>query len=173
MKRKRALDRFTAIRLIAGIAALLTFCLVKFYIDGEFRTWMEVLERLTKGAGITPEYILFFIPFRIRAALSYSGTFASGRKWWRWFSWLPALGSITFAGVLAFITYSADILLYAKIPLYYLAMFTVEFISIKYLEQREDLNERYEEIKAREKKIRNIGKRPTIFQANIRRNFMK
>ena len=48
MKRKRALDRFTAIRLIAGIAALLTFCLVKFYIDGEFRTWMEVLERLTK-----------------------------------------------------------------------------------------------------------------------------
>ena len=72
MKRKRALDRFTAIRLIAGIAALLTFCLVKFYIDGEFRTWMEVLERLTKGAGITPEYILFFIP--------YSGTFASGRE---------------------------------------------------------------------------------------------
>ena len=66
MKRKRALDRFTAIRLIAGIAALLTFCLVKFYIDGEFRTWMEVLERLTN-------------PFRIRAALSYSGTFASGR----------------------------------------------------------------------------------------------
>ena len=52
MKRKRALDRFTAIRLIAGIAALLTFCLVKFYIDGEFRTWMEVLERLTKGADI-------------------------------------------------------------------------------------------------------------------------
>ena len=43
MKRKRALDRF-AIRLIAGIAALLTFCLVKFYIDGEFRTWMEVLK---------------------------------------------------------------------------------------------------------------------------------
>ena len=103
---------------------------------------MEVLERLTKGAGITPEYILFFIPFGfvllylIRELLLLAG------KWWRWFSWLPALGSITFAGVLAFITYSADILLYAKIPLYYLAMFTVEFISIKYLEQREDLNER-------------------------------
>ena len=91
MKRKRALDRFTAIRLIAGIAALLTFCLVKFYIDGEFRTWMEVLERLTKGAGITPEYILFFIPFGfvllylIRELLLLAG------KWWRWFSWLPAL----------------------------------------------------------------------------------
>lgn len=109
----------------------------------------------------------FVLLYLIRELLLLAG------KWWRWFSWLPALGSITFAGVLAFITYSADILLYAKIPLYYLAMFTVEFISIKYLEQREDLNERYEEIKAREKKIRNIGKRPTIFQANIRRNFMK
>lgn len=179
MKRKRALDRFTAIRLIAGIAALLTFCLVKFYIDGEFRTWMEVLERLTKGAGITPEYILFFIPFGfvllylIRELLLLAG------KWWRWFSWLPALGSITFAGVLAFITYSADILLYAKIPLYYLAMFTVEFISIKYLEQREDLNERYGEIKAREKKDKEHrkkanhfpGKYPPEFYEVIRQNF--
>ena len=120
-----------------------------------------------------------FYPFRfvllylIRELLLLAG------KWWRWFSWLPALGSITFAGVLAFITYSADILLYAKIPLYYLAMFTVEFISIKYLEQREDLNERYEEIKAREKKDKEHrkkanhfpGKYPPEFYEVIRQNF--
>ena len=42
-------------------------------------------------------------------------------------------------------------------------MFTVEFISIKYLEQREDLNERYEEIKAREKKDKEHRKKANHF----------
>ena len=63
MKRKRALDRFTAIRLIAGIAALLTFCLVKFYIDGEFRTWMEVLEKTDQGSRDYTRIYSVFIPF--------------------------------------------------------------------------------------------------------------
>ena len=70
-------------------------------------------ERLTKGAGLH-QNIFCFIPFGFVLLYLIQELLLLAGKWWRWFSWLPALGSVTFASF-AFITYSADILLYAKI----------------------------------------------------------
>ena len=167
------------IQIASGILTIPPLFFMKFRAPGESLYWSGMIIRMFNEEEFHPEYIIFILVSLYVFASVIRTTFILRGKKQEWLEYLPAISMVLYGGLLAVLTNTMDLTLYVNFPLYYMAISAVEFVSVKYLEQQEEINERYETLKEDERKERAHrkkanyfpGKYPKEFYQVIRKNF--
>lgn len=176
-QRKEKLIKY--IQIASGILVILPLFFLKFRAPGESLYWPKMAVRMMNEEEFHPEYIIFILVSLFVFASIIRTILILREKKQGWFAYLPVISMVLYGGLLAVLTNTEDLTLYVNFPLYYMAVSAVEFIGVKYLEQQEEINGRYETIQENEQKERAHrkkvnyfpGKYPKEFYQVIRKNF--
>ena len=128
---------------------ILPLFFMKFRAPGESLYWPKMAVRMMNEEEFHPEYIIFILVSLFVFASIIRSILILREKKQGWFAYLPVISMVLYGGLLAVLTNIEDLTLYVNFPLYYMAVSAVEFMGVKYLEQQEEINERYETIQER------------------------
>lgn len=159
------------IQLGGGILAVLPLFFMKFRAPGASLYWPKMAVRMMQEDGFHPEYLIFVLTSLFVLASVIRIVLILRGKRQGWYSYLPVVSLVVYGGMLTVITNTMDLTLYVNFPLYYIIVSIVEFLSVKYLEQQEEINERYETIQEEERREKAHRKKADYFPGKYPKEF--
>lgn len=167
------------IQTASGILTILPLFFMKFRAPEESLYWLRMAIKMINEEEFHPEYLIFIL-VSVFVFVSIIRTLVILReKRQGWLAYLPVISMVLYSGIITVLTNTMNPALYINFPLYYMVVSAVEFMSVKYLEQQEEINQRYETIQENERKEKVHrkkanhfpGKYPKEFYQVIRKNF--
>ncbi|MGF0018855.1 FtsX-like permease family protein [Sporofaciens sp. SGI.106] len=171
MKKRRRKSSVYYVQVIIGLLVVLSLFFVKYYMEGQYYFCWEIISKWITEKKFCPEYLpfleesFFAFLFGIRTLLlitkGHAGLLYHLSGFSLWFSCAPFL----------IFTQMQDPLPYVGPCGILLILFLIEFLGLKFLEQKEEIEEIYETSRKREREEKEHRKRANDFPGQYPKEF--
>lgn len=167
-KKQQSLGRF---QIATGILIIISVLILKFYVQGSYLMVWEVVEKIVREKRFRLEYVFFF--FHVCMAVLYliRTILLLVRKRAGIFYQLATLSLLAACLLVTVLMQMQNPAPYMLSVLWLMIVSLIEFLYIRYSEQREEINKNYEEQKKRERKEKEHRKRADYFPGKYSKLF--